>query len=1139
MSAEPRRGKEAGTAFRTGTLLPVRTLVGLLLAGFSAVLIAIVSVQSAQSRADSARALTATLEVVARVQAVLATMKDAETGQRGYIVTGEESYLDPYSAARARYESEFQHLRDAIATDATQKARTEEMASIATQKFAELEQTIVLRHANRNDEALAIVRSNRGKELMERFRRIATEMEGEERNRFEARRRDWERESRLSLWITWGGMGLLLFLIVAAGWIASRDYRERERNAWIRAGENLLGNRMRDEQRLDRLGEEMLSFLASYVGALVGAVYTANADGTYERIAGYALDPAAASKGLRPGESLVGQAGKEGRALHIADVPEEYLPISTGIVHGTPRHLLVAPAIADGEVHGVVEIGLLRPIDDADLELMDRIGEDLAVAIRSAKERERREQLLEETQQQSEELQSQQEELRVSNEELEEQGRALRESQSQLGQINVQLEENAERLHAQNDALARAQESLADRAAELERAGRYKSEFLANMSHELRTPLNSTLILAKLLADNAKGNLDEEQRNYARTIHSAGNDLLALINDILDLSKIEAGHLDVCAEPVDIAQAIAEVVKSLAPMAGQKGLALRPEIDPGAPASITTDGMRLGQILRNLLSNAVKFTEQGEVVVRTFAPRAGRIAFEVRDTGIGIPEEQREFIFDAFRQADGSTHRKYGGTGLGLTISRDLARLLGGELSLASTVGKGSAFTLELPEKLEPSAGQRPERPPSRPALPPLPPLPPASQQFPALRSREANPAMPAGARVILIVEDDTRFAAIMGDITREMGFTPVYATTGIDALAAAERHEPMAILLDINLPDYSGLGVLDQLKRTPRTRHIPVHVVSAADHAREALERGAVGYTVKPVQREQVVAAVEGLQARIAQQVRRVLVVEDDAVQRESVIRLLSTNGVEVIGVKTAQEALRQLAERTFDCMVMDLDLPDLSGHELLERMAGDDVAHPPVIIYTAASLPPEAELGLRRLSQSIILKEARSPERLLDEVTLFLHKVEADLPPESQRALQVSRDRDSALEGRRVLVVEDDVRNIFALSAVLEPRGAKVSIARNGREALTALEKATNGNGVGVDLVLMDIMMPEMDGLTAMREIRARPEWQRLPIIALTAKAMKDDRDKCLAAGANDYIAKPLDVEKLLSLVRVWMPR
>ena len=1133
MSAETSRGKEAGTAFRTGALLPGRTLAGLLLAAFSAVVIAIVSAQSAESRAEASRALTATLEVIARVQAVLSTMKDAETGQRGYIVTGEESYLDPYSAARARYESEFQHLRDAVVTDATQKARTDEMAGIATQKFAELEQTIVLRHANRNDEALALVRSNRGKELMDRFRRIAGEMEGDEHARFETRRQDWEREARISLWITWGGMGLLLFLILAAGWIASRDYRERERNAWIRTGENLLGSRMRGEARLERLGEEMLSFLASYMGALVGAVYAVNAEGAYERIAGFALDPATASKALRSGESLVGQVGKEGRALGIANVPEDYLPISTGIAHGTPTHLLVAPAIVDGEVHGVVEIGLMRVIDEADLELMDRIGEDLAVAIRTAKERERREQLLEETQQQSEELQSQQEELRVSNEELEEQGRALRESQSQLGQINVQLEENAERLHAQNDALAFAQGSLADRAAELERAGRYKSEFLANMSHELRTPLNSTLILAKLLADNARGNLDEEQRNYARTIYSAGNDLLALINDILDLSKIEAGHLDVSAESVDIVHAVGDVVKALAPMAGQKGLQLRPEFDPGAPATISTDGMRLAQILRNLLSNAVKFTERGEVVVRVSAPRPGRVAFEVRDTGIGIPEEQREFIFDAFRQADGSTHRKYGGTGLGLTISRDLARLLGGDLSLASTVGQGSVFTLELPEQMAAVPEQRAVL--SRPAPPPLPPLPP-----PAARARtESVPAAPPGARVILIVEDDTRFAAIMGDITREMGFTPVYATTGIDALAAAERHVPMAILLDINLPDYSGLGVLDQLKRTPRTRHIPVHVVSAADLAREALERGAVGYTVKPVQREQVVAAVEGLQARIAQQVRRVLVVEDDAVQRESVIRLLSTKDVEVIGVKNAEEALEQLAERTFDCMVMDLNLPDLSGHELLERMASDEVAHPPVIIYTAASLPPDAELGLRRLSQSIILKEARSPERLLDEVTLFLHKVEAELPPESQRALQVSRDRDSALEGRRVLVVEDDVRNIFALSAVLEPRGAKVSIARNGREALAALEKATTADGVGVDLVLMDIMMPEMDGLTAMREIRKRSEWQRLPIIALTAKAMKDDRDKCLAAGANDYIAKPLDVEKLLSLVRVWMPR
>ena len=556
------------------------------------------------------------------------------------------------------------------------------------------------------------------------------------------------------------------------------------------------------------------------------------------------------------------------------------------------------------------------------------------------------------------------------------------------------------------------------------------------------------------------------------------------------------------------------------------------------PAEIDTDPQRLGQILRNLLSNAVKFTEQGEVSLRVFSSDPGSVCFAVRDTGVGIAPHQQAVIFEAFRQADGSIHRKFGGTGLGLSISRDLAALLGGSIIVQSTPGAGSVFTLTLPivhgaaDSASPALIERePVRQPAATVGPAT--IGPATIE-------DDRESLTAGGRLILVVEDDPAFGMILRDLVREMGFQCVVSQRANDGLIAASLFQPSAILLDIHLPDHSGLGVLDQLKRNPRTRHIPVHVVSVSDYKQEAMEMGAVGYALKPAKREELVDALKRLEAKFSQSLRRVLVVEDDTRQRESIRHLLAIDGVQVTGVASAGEALRELGATTFDCMVVDFNLPDYSGYDLLEKMSRrHDGAFPPVIVYTGRALTRDEEQQLRRFSRSIIIKGARSPERLLDEVTLFLHQIESSLPPERQQMLQAARNRESSLEGRRILVVEDDVRNIFALSSVLEPKGMSVTIARNGREAIDALARASQDPSLSIDLVLMDIMMPEMDGFSAMREIRKRSEWKSLPIIALTAKAMKDDQEKCLAAGANDYIAKPLDVEKLLSLVRVWMPK
>jgi len=1152
-------------AGRWSSSLPRKTQIGYIAALITVVVMLIISTYALQARSTGVQQMMQSLERIRLASAIRSTLTNAESAQRGFLLTGSEPMLEPYTAALVALPRQRADLRRLLADNPLELKQLDIIDSCVTDRLAWFQENLKLHRAGQIETAREMVRMGTGKELMDRAVAAIEELLDTERALGVTNTQEWDQAAAFSTFASWTGTAILFVLIVAAAVVSSQDFRVLQTQAWLRAGQNELSDRLQGAQDIDQLGEKIVSFVARYLNAQVGAMYFAEATGRLRLVGAYAI-PGRTSDGPdqdRPAGGLTRQAMHEKFVLRIDDVPPDYLPVTSGLGGSWPRHLVIAPTSADGVANAVLELGFFRAVAPQHLELLRLIAEPIGVALRTAQYRKELALLLADSQRLAIELQAQQEELRVSNEELEEQSRALKESavrleaqQAELEETNAQLEMQAEVLLTQKTNLVRAQLELTAHSAELVHANQVKSEFLANMSHELRTPLNSALILSKLLADNKNDNLTAEQVKFAETIYSANIDLLALINDILDLSKIEAGKVEVHIEALSLRSMIEQLRRTFDPLAAQKGLRLETSILDENDDVIVSDGQRLQQVLKNLVSNAVKFTDSGTVRLAVEAGKSSDgvplVRFCVIDSGVGIAPEHQEVIFEAFRQADGSTHRKYGGTGLGLSISRELARLLGGDVTLQSEPGHGSTFTLTVPRLLgEPGTTATPHVvAAAAPAFAQAPARPSAAAGAAAGAVAETRPMaklvdddrdlIGQGDRVILVVEDDAAFAGILVELGRERGFKVVAVPTADDGIAAIRTHQPVGILLDVKLPDHSGLTVLERLKRNPATRHVPVHMISAEDHVQQALELGAMGYTLKPVKREELLRALEHLEHKLAQKLGRVLVVEDDESQRIAIMALLGGDDVRITAVPTATAALEALHASTFDCMVVDLTLPDLSGYQLLERMAGDErYSHPPVIVYTGRSLTRDEEQRLSQYSRSIIIKGARSPERLLDEVTLFLHHVEAKLPADRQRMLREARNRDAAFEGRRILLAEDDVRNVFALSRVLEPLGAKMEIARNGNEALAALEKlgsAAQREG-GIDVVLMDIMMPEMDGIAAMRAIRARPEWQNLPIIALTAKAMKDDQHACFEAGASDYMAKPIDVEKLLSLLRVWM--
>lgn len=1085
---------------------------------------------------------------------------DMETGMRGFLITGDESFLDPYEVAKPRIFGSLQGLRSMVEDNPQQVERIDRLIALQ-QAWNAFGSELIAQRRSQGDYR-ATIGSGRGKRLTDEIRKEFDALISAEQQLRMARN---ERVSSVTVTVMLSfvlfivGLSALLaylgrrdLLALSASYDANLHAQQRatehlEHQAWLRNGQTQLAEQVLGQLTLSMLGDNILRFFAGYLGSVVGAMYVRDEHGHLVRVACYGLDAEeqAREQLLGDHEGLLAQAVREGRLLRLENLPEGYFHLSSGLGRGLPLSAVLMPAGEGTQVNGVLELGFLRPLQPRDEELLQRLGGNIGISIDSARYRQRLQEVLAETQQLNEELQVQQEELKTANEELEEQSRVLKESQAhletqqaELEQTNEQLSERTEALDRKNDELLHAQEQLQARAEELQRSSKYKSEFLANMSHELRTPLNSSLILAKLLAENVEGNLSEEQVKFAESIYSAGNDLLNLINDILDIAKVEAGKLEVRPETTQLERLVEGLRGMFEPLAGHKGLAFEVVTDAQVPATLFTDRQRLEQILKNLLSNAIKFTERGQVSLNIgYQPDSG-IIFAVRDTGIGIAADQQQAIFGAFHQVDGTSNRRYGGTGLGLSISRDLAHLLGGQITVNSSPGQGSVFSLTLPERYEREA-QTAEPLALRPAVDALPPASPTpvavKPQRPAPAFADDREHAPFANRCILVIEDEPNFARILFDLAHELGYSCLVAQGADEGFELAVQYIPDAILLDMRLPDHSGLTVLQRLKEQASTRHIPVHVISVEDRVEAAMHMGAVGYAVKPTSREELKEVFARLEAKLTQKLKHILLVEDDDLQRESIARLIGDDDVEITAVAMAKDALALLRENIYDCMIIDLKLPDMLGNELLKRMTAEDIrAFPPVIVYTGRNLTREEEADLLKYSRSIIIKGARSPERLLDEVTLFLHKVESQLSNERQRMLKTARSRDKVFEGRKVLLVDDDVRNIFALTSALEQKGAIVEIGRNGREAIERLEQHDD-----IDLVLMDVMMPEMDGFEATRLIRQQARWRKLPIIAVTAKAMKDDQQRCLQAGANDYLAKPIELDRLFSLIRVWLPQ
>ncbi len=1203
--------------------------VALGLAIFS--IIGLIAYRGTHQLVKSAREETHTHQVLSELGEILSLTKDAETGQRGYILTGESRYLEPYQTAIKKIEQKTKDVRELTIDNSDQQRNLDRLEPVIRDRLAVLKEVLDLRQAEGLEAAVALIRKDRGRQLMDEIRRNIGQMESKEQELLRLHAGLAETAANDTLSSITLGVPVALVLLTLLGILLNRHIskplngvskvaekigegdlsvslpvndrqdevgvltrtinqmigqlrestQRNDEQTWLKTHLAEVSQRLQGRRNLTSVSNLLLSNLAKIVDAQQGAFYGLNeASGQPQlrRLGSYASDPRSLPDSIQLGEGLVGQCALEKRTIFLNDVPSDYFQINSALGSVPPCSLIVLPVMFEKQVVAVIELASLKEFTKVHLEFLNEVSDTIGVALNTITADMRTQQLLEETQTLAEELQAQQDELQASNQQLEEQARILQASEVQLQQqqeelqqsneelqqLNQELEEKAELLEVQNQEvehknreIEEARQALEQKAAQLALSSKYKSEFLANMSHELRTPLNSLLILAQLLKENPGGNLSEKQVEYSRTIHSAGKDLLELINDILDLAKIESGTLSIEPERLSFGDLKLFLEGTFQQIAQNKGLSFTIDLDAQLPQIISTDPKRLQQILKNLLSNAFKFTEQGSITLQitvedrvALAPPQSEspvIVFSVIDTGIGIPIEQQQVIFEAFQQADGTTSRIYGGTGLGLSISRELAQLLGGVIALVSHPGEGSTFSLYLPQTYQKPTtdvrkglSEESVRPISQVSV--MPPVEPVSTTLSLNEVEDDRDLIRPGDRsrqgenhVLLIIEDDINFARILLDLSRQQGFNVLVALRGGSGLNLARRFIPDAILLDLHLPDMDGWTVLDRIKHDPDIRHIPIHIISSDDRLQRGFQLGAMDYLQKPISSEALTEALSEIKSFVNRPIKRLLVIEDDAVQAQSIIELIGNGDVESTAVSSGADALEALRSTHFDCIILDLGLPDMNGFELMEQIRQQSSkSKPPIVVYTGKELTRQEETQLKRLAETIIVKDVRSPERLLDETALFLHRVHANLPQPKRQILEDLRQTDSVLMGKKILIIDDDVRNIFAITSLLERYQMQIVFAENGGDGIAMLEKNPD-----VSIVLMDVMMPEMDGYEATRAIRSQARFQSLPIIALTAKAMQGDREKCIEAGASDYITKPVDTDQLLSLLRVWLYR
>ncbi|MEZ0485329.1 response regulator [Fibrella aquatica] len=1165
------------------------------------------SFYSIQKLISNSNLVNHTNQVLIEAENIISYMKDAETGQRGYLLTYDRRFLQPYTDSYEKVTTSYGKLQTLTADNQLQQKNLEAVKGLYERKFMHMRRGIALYQQRRvrQDSAQRYAALSVGRRTMDSLRTTISRIQRSESDLLQTRLQQQQ------FYITYTPFLLIIAAVIsmmitaftyrriktdmdtrlAQQLAAEREYAQtarritvmetitrkiadgdygarsnddqddelgriakalnrmansleqtftdlKDRN-WLQTGVVKLNDAIRGEKRLTNLGTRLIDAIAGYLNAPLGTVYLADTDGTFKLAGSYAADQA--PQIVTAGVGLVGQAIASKQTLTVSDLPATYSQVRSSLGQTPPASVTVVPLVYDNACVGAVEVGLLRQPTPLEIQFLEQNGEAMAMGVNAALDFIRLQDFLEETQVQAEELQAQHSELENLNAELEMQAQKLQASeeelrvqQEELQQTNTELEERGLLLEERNGEIQK-------KADELELATRYKSEFLANMSHELRTPLNSILLLSRLLAENNEANLSGDQVEYAKVIQSSGNGLLGLIDEILDLSKIEAGQMNLDFQDVALTDITDELQALFGLMAKEKGLDFSIIVAPDVPATIETDRMRLGQILKNLLANALKFTANGQVrLTISSQPRTQVLSFAVTDTGIGIPTEKQPLVFEAFQQADGSTKRKYGGTGLGLSISRELAKLLGGEITLKSKVNEGSEFTVRLPIR-----GTQPVTPTPAPALPaprqqpvmPATVVPEPEKRYLSNRIPDAVPddrdRIEDTDKVILIVEDDIHFAKSLLDYARQKGYKGVVAVRGDEGLTLATQYKPIGILLDIQLPVMSGWEVMDALKADPQTRPIPVHIMSSHKLKNESRLKGAIDFVDKPMAFEQMQTVFKKLEDVLTRDPKKVLIVEDNPKHAKALAYFLETFNISSELKSSIADGIDALQGKEVDCVILDMGIPDQKAYETLEEARRNPgLENLPIIVFTGKSLSMTEELKIKKYADSIIVKTAHSYQRMLDEVSLFLHLVESNKATPTGSTGKKLGALNQVLTGKTVLVADDDVRNIFSLSKALEQYNMTVVAALDGKEALQKLTEHPE-----IDLVLLDMMMPQMDGYETARHIREHYQWKNLPVIAVTAKAMTGDREKCLQAGASDYITKPVDIDQLVSLLRVWL--